>query len=213
MINQIPTFVHPHTGLLDPEGLLSGFGSLALVAACAILFIECGLLVGVVLPGDSLLFIVGVFLASGFIATPVLIAITALVVSSIAGNLIGYWVGEKVGPSLFRRPDSKLFKQEYVTKTSAFFEKHGSRAIILARFVPVVRSVITAMAGIGRMEFRRYAIYSTIGGIAWVLTMTFAGYFLGNVTFIKEHIDLVTLAIVAISLIPVAIEVARHKRS
>ena len=213
MINQLPALVHPHSGVLDPEGLLNGFGSLALVAACAILFIECGLLVGVVLPGDSLLFIVGIFLASGFISAPLPIALIALVVSAIAGNLVGYWVGAKVGPALFNRPNSKIFKQEYVNKTSEFFDRHGSRAIVLARFVPIVRSIITAMAGIGKMEFKRYATYSTIGGIAWVVLMTLAGYFLGNVAFIKDHIDLVTLGIVALSLIPVALEVIRHKKA
>lgn len=213
MINQISTLLTPHTGLLDPEGLLSGFGSFALYAACAILFIECGLLVGVILPGDSLLFIVGIFIASGFIDVPLPIALLLLTLSAIAGNLAGYWVGEKVGPALFKRADSKIFKQEYVTKTSEFFEKYGARAIVLARFVPIVRSVITAMAGISKMDFKRYATYSTIGGIAWIVSMTLAGYFLGNVTFIKENIDLVTIAIVGISVIPVAIEVIRHKRS
>ena len=212
-MNHLPILIHPATGVLDPEGLLSGFGSLALIAACAILFIECGLLIGVVLPGDSLLFIVGIFLASGFISTPLPIALIALTVSAIVGNLVGYWVGAKVGPTLFKRPDSKIFKQEYVTKTSEFFDRHGSRAIVLARFVPIVRSIITAMAGIGKMDFKRYATYSTIGGIAWIVLMTLAGYFLGNVTFLKEHIDLVTLAIVGLSLIPVAIEVIRHKRA
>ena len=212
-MNHLHALIHPATGVLDPEGLLSGFGSLALIAACAILFIECGLLIGVVLPGDSLLFIVGIFLASGFISTPLPIALIALTVSAIVGNLVGYWVGAKVGPTLFKRPDSKIFKQEYVTKTSEFFDRHGSRAIVLARFVPIVRSIITAMAGIGKMDFKRYATYSTIGGIAWIVLMTLAGYFLGNVTFIKEHIDLVTLAIVGLSLIPVAIEVIRHKRA
>lgn len=212
-MNHLPVLIHPATGVLDPEGLLSGFGSLALIAACAILFIECGLLIGVILPGDSLLFIVGIFLASGFISTPLPIALIVLTVSAIVGNLVGYWVGAKVGPTLFKRPDSKIFKQEYVTKTSEFFDRHGSRAIVLARFVPIVRSIITAMAGIGKMDFKRYATYSTIGGIAWVVLMTLAGYFLGNVTFIKEHIDLVTIAIVGLSLIPVAIEVVRHKRA
>lgn len=212
-MNQITTQFLPSAGLLDPEGLLSGFGSLALYAACAILFIECGLLIGVVLPGDSLLFIVGIFLASGFIDVPLPIALLVLTLSAIAGNLAGYWVGEKVGPSLFKRADSKIFKQEYVTKTSEFFEKYGARAIVLARFVPIVRSIITAMAGISKMDFKRYATYSTIGGIAWIVSMTLAGYFLGNITFIKENIDLVTIAIVGISVIPVAIEFIRHKRS
>ena len=199
-------------GLLDPEGLLKGFGSLALFAACLILFIECGLLVGVILPGDSLLFIVGMLIASNFITTPLAIALLLMSICAIAGNLLGYWTGAKVGPKLFSRPDSKLFKTEYVVTTQNFFEKHGSRAIVLARFVPIVRSVITAMAGVARMDYKTYATFSTIGGIIWVCSMTLAGYFLGSIPFIKDNIDFVAIGIVLLSLIPVAVEVIRHKR-
>ena len=202
----------PTAGLLDPEGLLKGFGSLALFAACLILFIECGLLVGVILPGDSLLFIVGMLLASNFITTPLAVALLLMSICAIAGNLLGYWTGAKVGPRLFNRPDSKLFKTEYVVTTQNFFEKHGSRAIVLARFVPIVRSVITGLAGVARMDFKTYATYSTIGGILWVCSMTLAGYFLGSIPVIKDHIDLVAIGIVLLSLIPVAVEVIRHKR-
>lgn len=199
-------------GLLDPEGLLKGFGGLALLMACVILFIECGLLVGVILPGDSLLFIVGLLIASNFIATPLAIAIVLLSLSAIAGNLVGYWTGSKVGPKLFSRPDSKIFRTEYVATTQNFFEKHGTRAIVLARFVPVIRSVITGMAGIAKMNFKTYATYSTIGGVAWVTSMTLVGYFLGSVSFIKEHIDFVTIGIVLLSLIPVIFEVLRQRK-
>ena len=199
-------------GLLDPEGLLKGFGGLALFAACAILFIECGLLVGVILPGDSLLFIVGMLIASNFITTPLAIALLLMTVSAIAGNLLGYWTGSKVGPKLFSRTDSKIFKTEYVVTTQNFFEKHGSRAIVLARFVPIVRSVITGMAGIAKMNFRTYATFSTIGGVAWVSSMTLAGYFLGSIPIIKENIDLVAIGIVLLSLIPVIIEVLRQRK-
>jgi membrane-associated protein len=199
-------------GLLDPEGLLKGFGSLALFAACLILFIECGLLVGVILPGDSLLFIVGMLIASNFISTPLSIALLLMSICAIAGNLLGYWTGAKIGPKLFSRPDSKLFKQEYVVTTQNFFEKHGSRAIVLARFVPIVRSVITALAGVARMDYKTYATYSTIGGILWICTMTLAGYFLGSIPVIKENIDLVAIGIVLLSLIPVFVEVIRQRR-
>ena len=199
-------------GLLDPEGLLKGFGSLALFAACLILFIECALLVGVILPGDSLLFIVGMLIASNFITTPLAVALSLMSICAIAGNLLGYWTGAKVGPKLFNRPDSKLFKTEYVVTTQNFFEKHGSRAIVLARFVPIVRSVITGLAGVARMDYKTYATYSTIGGILWVCSMTLAGYFLGSIPVIKENIDLVAIGIVLLSLIPVAVEVIKHKR-
>ena len=177
-----------------------------------ILFIECGLLVGVILPGDSLLFIVGMLIASNFITTPLAIALVLMTVAAIAGNLLGYWTGAKVGPKLFSRPDSKIFKTEYVVTTQNFFEKHGTRAIVLARFVPIVRSVITGMAGVAKMDFKTYATYSTIGGIAWVSSMTLAGYFLGSIPIIKENIDLVAIAIVLLSLVPVVFEVLRQRK-
>ena len=200
-------------GFLDPEGLLKGFGSLALVVACGILLIECALLIGLVLPGDSLLFIVGILLATGFITTPVWVAIIAMSVAAILGNLLGYWTGAKLGPKLFSRPDSRFFKQEYVVITQNFFEKHGPRAIVLARFVPVVRPVITSMAGVARMNFRIYATYSTIGGILWVITLTLAGYFFGGIQFVADNIELVTIGIVGLSLIPVILEVLKQKRA
>ena len=199
-------------GFLDPEGLLKGFGSLALVVACGILLIECALLIGLVLPGDSLLFIVGILLATGFISTPVWIAIIAMSVAAILGNLLGYWTGAKLGPKLFSKPDSRFFKQEYVVITQNFFEKHGPRAIVLARFVPVVRPVITSMAGVAQMNYRIYATYSTIGGILWVVSLTLAGYFFGGIDFVANNIELVTLGIVALSLVPVIIEFLRHRR-
>jgi membrane-associated protein len=175
--------------------------------------VECGILLGLILPGDSLLFIVGLLLASGFIKTPLVVAIVAMSVSAIAGNLLGYWLGAKAGPALFRRPDSKIFKQEYVDKTHGFFDKYGSRSIILARFVPIVRSLITGLAGVGRMEYKTFAIYSAVGGILWVTSMTLAGYYLGNITFIKEHIDLVAMGIVLLSVLPIAFEILRRNRA
>jgi membrane-associated protein len=132
--------------------------------------------------------------------------------AAIIGNLLGYWTGAKFGPKLFSRPDSKFFKHEYVVVTQNFFEKHGPRAIVLARFVPVVRPLITSMAGVAQMNYRIYATYSTIGGILWVLVLTLAGYFFGGIDFVAQHIELVTLGIVALSLVPVVIEFLRHRR-
>jgi membrane-associated protein len=156
---------------------------------------------------------VGILLATGFISTPVWIAIIAMSVSAILGNLLGYWTGAKLGPKLFNKPDSRFFKQEYVVITQNFFEKHGPRAIVLARFVPVVRPVITSMAGVARMNFRIYATYSTIGGILWVVSLTLAGYFFGGIQFVADNIELVTIGIVALSLVPVVIEVLKQRRN
>jgi len=191
---------------------MKDLGPWALLGACIILLVECGLLVGLILPGDSLLFIVGLFVANGFISTPLALVLVALSASAVAGNLLGYWAGVKVGPALFKRPDSRFFKHEYVERTNEFFEKHGNRAIVLARFVPIVRSIITAVAGIARMDYKRFATYSAIGGIIWVFSLTLAGYFLGNVDAIKNHIDLVTIALVLVSLIPIYFEVRKQSK-
>ena len=206
------TAVMVHAGLLDPEGMLRGFGSLALVAAMAILFIECGVIFGAVLPGDSLLFIVGTLVATKFIDLPLIVVLPLLMAAAFGGNIVGYWTGAKIGPALFRRPDSRLFRRQFVDDTNAFFAKHGTRAIVLARFVPIVRSLITSIAGIGRMDYRTFLTYSGIGAVAWVLTMTVAGYYLGTVDFVAQHIDVVTVGIIALSLVPVVFEAHRHRR-
>lgn len=197
---------------LDPQNL-DRFGAAAFWIALFIIFAECGLLIGFFLPGDSLLFMVGLFVASGVIDLPIQVACLLLTVAAIAGNLTGYWVGHRAGPRLFSRPDSRLFRQEYVVKTGAFFAKYGSKAIVLARFVPIVRTFITAMAGIGAMNLRTYAVYSAIGGTLWATGVTLAGYYLGNVPIVADHIELILIGIVGVSVIPIAIEALRHRRA
>lgn len=200
-------------GLLDPKGLLEGFGSWAFAAVVAIIFIECGLLVGLILPGDSLLFITGMLIATGFINLNIGIAIALIAASAIIGNLVGYWVGAKIGPALFKRPDSRFFKQEYVTRTHDFFEKFGPRALVLARFTPIVRTLITATAGIAKMDFRVFGIYSAIGGVLWALSMTLLGYYLGTVEWIANNIETLTIAIVILSVIPILLELRKGNKS
>lgn len=200
-------------GILDPQGLLEGFGPWAFAAVIAIIFIECGLLVGLILPGDSLLFITGMLIATGFIDINPFVAISTIAIAAIVGNLVGYWVGLKIGPALFRRPDSRIFKQEYVTRTHDFFEKFGPRALILARFTPIVRTLITATAGIAKMNFRTFSIYSAIGGVLWAFSMTLFGYYLGTVSFIAENIETLTIAIVLISVLPIIWELRKSKKN
>ena len=197
---------------LDPENILTWLGPLALIGVILIIFAECGLLIGFFLPGDSLLFITGLFIAQGFIDTPVWLALLLLSVAAIVGNATGYWIGFKVGPRLFSKPDSKFFRKEYVDKTHEFFERYGPRAIVLARFVPIVRTFITAMAGVGRMDFRVFMTYSAIGGVLWAAGVTYLGYLLGNVTFVKEHIELILIAVVLVSALPILYEYIKHKR-
>lgn len=201
---------------LGPEWMdvqnLDQFGTAAFWIALAIIFAECGLLIGFVLPGDSLLFMVGLFIASGVIDIPIAIACLLLTIAAIAGNLTGYWVGYRAGPPLFNRPESKVFKKEHVEKTHAFFDKYGARAIVMARFVPIVRTFITAMAGVGRMDLRTYAIYSSVGGILWATGVTLLGYYLGNIPIVKDNIELILIGIVGVSIIPIAIEAMQHRR-
>ena len=197
---------------LTPENILNWLGPWALVGVAFIIFAECGLLIGFFLPGDSLLFLTGLFVAQNFIKEPIWLVTIVLVVMAVVGNLCGYWIGRAVGPKLFDKPDSRFFKKEYVDKTHVFFEKYGARAIILARFVPIVRTFITAIAGVAQMDFRKYAIYSTIGGVLWAGIITLAGYFLGNFTIIKDNIEIVLILVVLISIIPIIIEYIKHRR-
>jgi membrane-associated protein len=197
---------------MDPQTLIDNLGDVAFWVILGIIFAECGILLGFFLPGDSLLFITGLCIASGLISLNIWVATILLIIAAIAGNLTGYWIGYKAGPALFKKPDSKLFRKEYVDKTHQFFEKYGARAIILARFVPIVRTFITAVAGIGRMNFREYFIYSSIGAVLWAGIVTVAGYFLGDIDIVKNNIEKVLILIVLISVIPLVIEFIRHKR-
>ena len=193
---------------LDPDQLISTFG---LIGLLVIVFAECGLLIGFFLPGDSLLFTAGLLVADGKIDQPLWLVCVLVCIAAIAGNQVGYLIGRKAGPALFSRPDSRLFKQGYVDKTYAFFDKHGPKAIVLARFVPIVRTFITVIAGVGKMDYRTYTIYSVIGGILWGAGVTSLGYALGGVDFVREHIEVILLAIVGISLVPIGVELLRSR--
>ncbi len=198
---------------LDPINIIQGLGSLALIGILLIIFAECGLLVGFFFPGDSLLFTAGLLVATGTLGTPLWLMCLLVSVAAVAGNLVGYWIGRKAGPPIFERRNSRFLKQEYVDKTFAFFDKYGNRAIVLARFVPIVRTFITVMAGVGKMDFRRYVTFSTIGGVLWGTGVTLLGYFLGQFAFVSTHIELILLGIVALSVVPIAIEFLRSRRS
>jgi membrane-associated protein len=197
---------------LQPDTIISWLGPWALVGLALIIFAECGLLLGFFLPGDSLLFTAGLFVAQGAIATPLWLVCTILVVAAIIGNATGYWIGHKAGPAIFDKPESRLFKPEHVAKTQGFFDKYGNRAIVLARFVPIVRTFITVMAGVGRMDPKRYFTYSLIGGIAWAAGVTVLGFWLGQFAFVRENIELILLLIVGISVLPIVVELVRARR-
>jgi membrane-associated protein len=196
---------------LDPEQLLRMLGPYVLVGLCLIVFAECGLLIGFFLPGDSLLFTAGLFVANGFISSPIWLVCLLLTASAVAGNVAGYYLGYQAGPALFNRPDSKLFKREYVDKTRAFFDKYGARAVLLGRFIPIVRTFITATAGIGRMDARKYFTYSIIGGVAWATGVTLLGSWLGQIPFVRNHVELILIGIVALSVLPIVIEAIKAR--
>jgi membrane-associated protein len=198
---------------LDPVNILNGLGPFLLPGLALIIFAECGLLIGFFLPGDSLLFTAGLFTVSSTVfPVPLWAVCVILTICAFAGNVVGYWIGAKAGPALFNKPDSRFFKQEYVDKTHSFFEKYGPRAIVLARFVPIVRTFITAIAGVGRMDKRVFFIYSAVGAVLWATGLTLLGAALGQITFIRENLDLMVIGIVLLSIVPIIIEVLKARR-
>jgi membrane-associated protein len=196
---------------LNPDTLLTDFGDLAMVGAALVIFAECGLLLGFFLPGDSLLFTVGLFIGRGNIDFPLWLACVVLTAAAFLGNVVGYEIGRASGPAIFSRGNSRIFRQEYVDKTMAFFETYGPRAIVLARFVPVVRTFITVTAGVGRMDRRKFLTFSAIGALIWAAGVTVLGRMLGKVEFIHDHIESALLIVVLISVVPVGIEALRHR--
>ncbi len=198
---------------LQPDTIISWLGPWALVGLAAIVFAECGLLLGFFLPGDSLLFTAGLFVANGAIGAPLWLVCLVLVAAAVLGNACGYWIGRAAGPAIFDKPRSRLFNPAHVLKTQEFFDKYGNRAIVLGRFVPVVRTFITVMAGVGRMEPKRYLTYSLIGGVAWAAGVTLLGFWLGQFAFVRANIELILILIVAVSVLPIAVELVRARRT
>ena len=196
---------------LNPDTLLNQFGGAAVWGTALILFAECGLLLGFFLPGDSLLFTVGLFIGSGDITWPLWLACLVLTLAALAGNVVGYEIGRLSGPTIFNRGESRLFKQEYVEKTVDFFEKYGARAIVMARFVPIVRTFITVTAGVGRMDRRVYFTYSAIGAVLWATGVTLLGHWLGKYQFVHQNIEKMLILVVLVSVLPMVVEALRHR--
>ena len=198
---------------LDPEYLIQASGPYALPVVTFIIFAECGLFA--ILPGDSLLFTVGLFVARDAIPYSLPVVCLVLTLAAIAGNICGYWIGRLVGPPLFRPRRGligRILNPKYVTKTHAFFEKYGNRALILARFVPIVRTFVTLVAGVGKMDFRKFIAYTAIGGVLWACGVTVLGYYLGNTPFVRSNIEAVLILIVVVSIIPMIVEFFLHRR-
>lgn len=193
---------------LNADHLINSFGTYALIGIIAIVFIETGLLFPF-LPGDSLLFTAGMLVALGDLDFPIWLLCTLLFVAAFAGDQVAYFIGNKVGPKIFSRPDSRFFRQSYITKTNEFFDRYGGRTIILARFVPIVRTYAPVAAGVGKMPYRHFVSYNVIGALLWGVGVTLLGYFLGQLPFVHNNIEIILVAIVFISLLPVIIEVGR----
>jgi membrane-associated protein len=199
--------------LLDPKELIDKVG---LIGLWLVVFAESGLLIGFFLPGDSLLFTAG-FLASGpdgleSLHLPLLPLLVGCFIAAVAGDQVGYLFGKRVGPALFRRPDSRFFKQENVDKAQAFFDKHGSKTIVLARFVPIIRTFTPIVAGVSNMKYRTFVTFNIIGGAMWAIGVTMLGFFLGQVDVVEENLEIAILAVVAISCTPIALEVVKARR-
>jgi len=198
--------------ILHPEAILENLGALALVIACLIVIAETGLLIGFFLPGDSLLFTIGVLIGSGVIPAPLWLACLAIAVSAVAGDQLGYFIGRKGGPRVFNKPESKFFSQKNVVRAEEFFKKYGNKAVIFAHFVPIMRTFIPVAAGVGKMKYSYYLRNNIIGATVWGICMPILGYFLGQNEYIREHVILITLILIVLSFIPVILEVIKARR-
>ncbi|WP_341925015.1 VTT domain-containing protein [Nocardioides psychrotolerans] len=191
--------------------LLYGLGPAALLLAMVIVFAETGLLVGFFLPGDSLLFTVGILVATGVIHLPLVLVAAGLFGAAAAGDQVGYLLGRRFGPRVFSRTESRLFSRSHAQRAETFFAKHGSKAVILARFVPVVRTFTPVVAGVARMPRRTFTVFNLAGAALWAVGLLVAGYFLGGVPIVAAHVELFTIGMVALSLVPAAAAVVRHR--
>jgi membrane-associated protein len=196
------------TGRISLDALVrwGGYGVLT-----GIVFVETGLLVGFFLPGDSLLITAGLVAATG--ALNIWWLNVLLIAAAVVGDSVGYAIGVRIGPRLFTRPKSLLFNPKHVQRTRDFYERYGAKTIVIARFVPIVRTFAPVVAGVGEMRYRRFLIYNVVGGVGWVVSMTWAGYLLGHaVPDIDRHIHIVVVVVIILSVIPIGVEILRARR-
>lgn len=196
---------------LDFDWLFANFGTTIYVVLFLVIFIETGLVAMPFLPGDSLLFTAGLFARTGHLELSYLFIL--LFIAAVLGDNCNYWIGRTLGLKVFhiKLKGRPIVKEEYLTKTHEFFEKHGTKAIIMARFVPFVRTFAPFAAGVGEMGYKKYLLFDVIGGALWIGSLITAGYLLGNVEFIRKHIDLVCLGIIAVSVLPIIVTMAKNK--
>lgn len=201
----------PVLNWFDAHGIIETLGALAVLGVAALIFAETATILGSFLPGDSLLFLLGLTLSTVLTNIPLLAAIGLVFVAAVAGSEVGYWLGHKLGPKVFSRDDTWFFNKKVVEKTKEFYQRYGARAIVLARFIPVLRALVPLTVGMSDFGWRRYLIYNLLGGIAWVAGLMTAGYFLGTITWVQQNIELVVIGFVILSSLPFPIEVIRNR--
>lgn len=187
--------------------IIQSYGALTYLVLFAVIFIETGLVIMPLLPGDSLIFVAGAFAAGGSLNIVILIA--TLAIAAILGDSVNYWIGKYAGEKAFR--NNRFFKKEYLDKTNAFYHKHGGKTIIIARFIPIIRTFAPFVAGMGKMDYKRFISFNIIGGIVWVLLFSLAGYFFGAIPWVEKNLTLVIFGIIFISILPPIIEYIRNK--
>ncbi|MEC5191686.1 membrane-associated protein [Arthrobacter sp. MP_M7] len=201
----LPDWLNPQVFLADPA-----LAPWVVLLVCGIIFAETGLLIGFFLPGDSMLFTAGLLVATGTIKVNLWAFVVMIIISAILGNQVGYLIGSKAGPAIFNKPNSKLFKRENVESAHAFFEKHGGKALILARFVPIIRTFVPVIVGVAQMSKRKFFVFNVIGAVLWGGGVTLLGFLLGDTfPWVRENLDIIFIAIVLVSVVPIAIEVVR----
>jgi membrane-associated protein len=196
---------------LNADHLIQSFGTYALIGIVVVVFIETGLLFPL-LPGDSLLFTAGALVAQQHLDFPLWLLCLLIFAAAFLGDQVAYLIGAKAGRRLFARPDSRIFKQKYIDETYKYFDKYGGRTIIIARFVPIVRTYAPVAAGVGKMSYKHFVSFNVVGAALWGVGVTLLGYALGNITFVKENIEALIVLIVLVSVVPMALEVLRARR-
>ncbi len=190
--------------------IIQQFGSWTYVILFGIIFSETGLVVAPFLPGDSLLFVAGTLAGAGHMN--IWVVYFSLLAAAILGDTVNYWIGHMIGPKVFSKENSKIFKKEYLEKTREFYEKHGGKTIILARFFPIIRTFAPFVAGVGKMHYQTFLLYNLVGGFLWVTLFTYAGYFFGGMEFIQHNFHYAVVGIIFVSLIPMVIEFINYKK-
>jgi membrane-associated protein len=191
--------------------IISQYHTLTYLILFVIIFAETGFVVTPFLPGDSLLFAAGALIAGGNTGLNIYLLAIILIIAAFTGNTINYMLGNYLGPKVFKE-NNKILKLDYYLQTKAFFDKHGGKAVIFSRFMPIIRTIAPFVAGVGRMPFLRYSLYNIIGGASWIILFLFAGYMLGNVPFFKAHFSLIGIAIIVVSILPPIIAAINNRR-